>query len=343
MPTVIRHASARHQVHLPVAGPRRTVAALVFLVGAVLVGTTIVNNLFKVGPSFEGLIDDFRPHLSSAQIATARADIAQLGAAGAEIQTTMIPAMAEQLGMTPAQFSAYVAAKYPQVASGMQSLPQITTTFNGLIGTLDQQRPLFRSADAIPTKDLPATTVPWGLLAAGVLTMAVGAVVWFSPRPGAVLALVLGALLVVASLVMSLPQKASDADKLNRNLKPVYTAAMLTEAHGALATVSAMGGELQNTMLPALATQLKMEPAQLQQFLGQNFPATAAALQSMPASMGRFQALVFAFDDNLSNYNTLKPVEFVPIIWTLLIAGAVTAALGLVILATPKHRAVTIG
>lgn len=343
MSTVISHRTHRHQVHLPVDVPRRTVAAFIVVVGVVLVVTTFANNLFKVGPSFETMIDDFRPQLATAQIETARADLAGFGATGSELQTKMIPAMAAQLGMTPAQFSAYIAQDYPQVASGMESLPQIVTTFNGLVTTLDEQGPLFRSADAIPTKDLPATTVPWSLLAAGILTMAAGAFVWFSPRPGAVVALVLGGLLIAAPIAMSLLQKASDADQLNSNLKPVYTAALLTQADAALTTVSAMGSELQDTMLPALAKQLKMQPAQLQQFLGENFPATAASLQDMPAAMGRFQGLVFAFDENLGNYNTVKPVSFVPIIWTLILGGALTALLGLVILVMPKHKAVTIG
>jgi len=49
----------------------------------------------------------------------------------------------------------------------MGALPTAIPTFDGLINTLDKQRPLFASADAIPTKSLPATTVPWALLGAG--------------------------------------------------------------------------------------------------------------------------------------------------------------------------------
>lgn len=51
-----------------------------------------------------------------------------------------------------------------------------------------------------------------------------------------------------------------------------------------------MGTEMQTKMLPALATQLKMSPEQLQAFLGSNFPATAKALQTMPAGWPRCSA-----------------------------------------------------
>jgi hypothetical protein len=337
--------SARHgtsSLHLPVDRPRRLVSALVVVLGLVLIGLTFANNLFKVGPSFESLMTDFRPHLTSSAIASSRTDLATLGAAGTELQTKMVPAMAQQLGMTPDQFTAYIATTYPKVGAGMQSLPQIVSTFDGLVTTLDQQRPLFRSADAIPTKDLPATTVPWSLAGAGVLMLAVGGVMWFRPRLGAGLAVGLGVLLVAVPLILSLPGKAGDADDLNANLKPIYTAALVSQSQTALTTVSGMATELQTTMLPALAAQLKMTPAQLQQFMAGSFPATSAALASLPTAMPRFQSMVAAFDDNLGNYNTLKPVSFAPIIWTLMGLGLLTALAGGAVLALPRQRVVQI-
>lgn len=338
MTTVIQHQPTKHHVHLPRRSPRKVVAVLVIALGAVMIIMTAANNLFKVGPSFESLMGDFRPHLTNSSIATSRSDIAGLSAAGTEMQTKMIPAMAQQLGMTTSQFSAFLAQSYPQVNAGLTSLPQITTTFDGLVTTLDQQRPLFRSADAIPTKSVPATTLPWTLAGAGLVLMLVGGLLWTRPRMGATIAVVLGALMVAVPLALSLPQKASDADQLNSNLKPVYTAALITQSQTALTTVTQMGTQLQTDLLPALATQLKMTPTQLQQFLGQNFPATAAALANLPAALPRFQSLLTAFDSNLGNYNTLKPVSFVPIIWTTMGLGLLTAIGGGVVLLWPRYQ-----
>ena len=50
------------------------------LVGADLVATTLISNLFTVGPAFENLITDFHPALTQQSIDTARADIASLSA-----------------------------------------------------------------------------------------------------------------------------------------------------------------------------------------------------------------------------------------------------------------------
>jgi len=214
------------------------------------------------------------------------------------------------------------------VAAGMNALPNVVPTFNGLIDTLDQQRPLFASADAIPTKNLPATTVPWAMFGAGLLTLLIGFLMLRSPKAGGTAAIVAGLLLLLAPVVLSLPAKAADADQLNANLKPVYTQALVTNATGALSTIGAMGNEMQTTMLPALATQLKMTPEELQTFLGSNFPATAQALQTMPASMERFNGLVKVFDENLANYNTLKPVGLANLILILMVIGGLVAGLG---------------
>ena len=156
---------------------------------------------------------------------------------------------------------------------------------------------------------------------AGILSVALGIFMWFAPRTGGVIAVVLGIMLVAVPFALSLPTKAADADQMNANLRPVYTPALIAASGGALATVGTMGTEMSETMLPALAEKLGMTGDQLQAFLGENFPATAAALQNLPASMERFQGLVGTFESNLDNYATLEPVSFAPIIWTVIVGG----------------------
>jgi hypothetical protein len=316
----------------------KVTAVLIMVVGAGLVALTLISNLFAVGPAFENLITDFRPALTQQSIDTAHADIAGLSAVQTEFSTKLVPALSQQLQMTPEQFNGFVTQNFPKVAAGMAALPTAIPTFDGLINTLDKQRPLFASADAIPTKSLPATTVPWALLGAGVLVFLIGLAALRSPKAGGAAALVVGLLLLVVPMVLSLPGKAADADQLNANLKPIYTQALVDNAKGGLATIGAMGTEMGTTMLPALATQLKMTPEQLQAFLGTNFPATAKALQTMPASLERFNGLVKVFDNNLSNYETLKPVGLARLILILMVSGGLVAALGVVSVVTARRE-----
>lgn len=311
--------------------------ALIILVGAGLITITLINSLFQVGPAFEDLTDDFRPVMTQQSIDTARADVAGLGAVQEEFTTKLAPALSEQLQMTPEEFDGFVAEQFPDVAAGMGALPTVVPTFNGLIDTLDEQRPLFASADAIPTKSLPATTVPWVFLLAGILALVVGLLVLRAPRTGGKVAVIVGLLALAVPLVLSLPAKAGDADQMNANLSPVYNQELVDNATGALEVLGAMGAEMQTAMLPALAEQLKMSPEEMAAFLGDNFPATAQALQTLPGAMERFTGLVTVFDENLDNYETLEPVAMEQLIWILMVGGGLVAGFGVLAVATGRR------
>jgi len=322
------HRPAFSREKLAYGWPHRVAAVLLVLIGAGFVAVTLAANLFQVGPGFDRLTTDFRPIMTEQAIQTDKQDIAALAAANTEIQTKMIPALAQQLGMTPEQFSTMMAEQYPDVTAGLAAVPLITPSFTGLVTTLDQQRPYFKAADAIPTTSVPATSVPWSLFAVGLLTAGFGVWVWFRPRGSGVAVTVVGAALIAIPLVLSMPHKASYADTMNDNLKPVYNQTLITQANASLTTLSAMGTEMQQKMLPDLATQLNMTPEQLKTFMGENFPATSAALAGLPDSLGRFQNLVATFDGRLSDYNTLKPVSFVPIVWFMIGGGTALFLLG---------------
>lgn len=321
----VQHTSVSRQT-LTYGWPHRVAAGLMVLVGAAFVAVTLAANLFHVGPAFDRLTDGFRPVMTQQSLQTDRQDIAALSNAGTEIQSKMLPALAQQLGVTPTQMSTMMATNYPAVSAGLTALPTITPRFAALINTLDQQRPYFAAADAIPTKSLPATTVPWSLFAVGLITIGLGVGVWYRPRGAAVVATALGAVLIAVPLILSMPHKASYADTLNTNLKPVYNQQLITGADSSLATLSAMGTQMQQKMLPGLATQLNMTPTQFTAYMTKNFPATSTALAGMPQSLGRFNNLVAIFNKHLSDYNTLKPVTFVPIVW-LMIGGGIALLL----------------
>jgi len=324
-----------HRWHVPavttlrLGWPRKLAAGIMVLVGAGFIATTLIANLFSVGPAFDRMTDGFRPVMTQRAITTAQQDVQRLSAAGTEIQTKLLPALAQQLDMTPAQLQTMMATQYPDVASGLSQVKPITTSFTTLLANLDQTQPLFVSADAIPTKDIPATSVPWSLLIVGIVVLGLGAMVWFSPRVRApVTASVVGAALIALPLSMNMVTKASNADQMNANLKPVYNATLIAQSDTALSTLGKMGTSMNQQMLPQLAAQLKMTPAQLQAMLKQNFPTTAAALTELAPAMGRFDNLVAQFDKHLSDYNVLKPVSFEPIVWSMIIGGSVLFLLG---------------
>lgn len=316
---------------------RRFLAGMVMMVGVIVLGVTIAGNLFAVGPAFEEMIDDFRPWIADESIATLRADLDSLGGAIQSFQTEMAPALADQLGMSPQEFAAVMTAEYPAVTTGLQVVPDAAAGFTGMIDLLEQQQSNFLSADEIPTEQLPATTVPWGFAIAGILAVAVG-LAMLAGRAGAVAAVVLGALLVGSALTLSLLTKADDADDLNAALLPVYTEEMVAGASGAVGVLGAMGDEMASSMMPGLGQMLGMTPEQTQAFVQSEFPVVAGALESMPDAVGRFEGLVGAFSANLDNYNTLVEVTFVPIVWTLIVSGALILVFGGIALFIPGQK-----
>ena len=322
-PVVAIHPTRQNASNL-----RMALAVAMMVLGLSFMGLTVLFNLFHVGSSFESLTNGFRPVMTQETVTSAQQDIATLSAASTEYRSKVVPTLAAQLNVTPAQLTWLTGQEYPAVAKGMTVLPTMVPAFNGIVSTIDQQRPLFASADAIPTKDQPATTMPWMLLVVGGGVFALGVYSWFAPRRAGAIAVVVGALLVAGPFMLSLPQKAGDADQMNSNLKPFYTQQLITNANAGLTTVGAMGTEMQTKMLPALATQLDMTPAQLQAYMTANFPATAKALGDMPGAMSRFQDLVATFDQHLADYKVLKPVSLAPIVWFMIGGGAVLLLLG---------------
>ncbi len=308
---------------------KRLAAIGVVIVGVVLIIIPIAANLFTVAPAFEDLTDAFRDNVMTDEaVAQARTDIAGLTAVSEEFATKVVPTMSGALGMDVPTFQGFVQQQFPAVAAGVEALPAIATQFTGVIDLIESQQDNFAQADAIPTDDLPVTTVPWAILGMGVVAVIVGLVMMVRQGLGALLAVVLGVLVVAGTLLFSLIGKSTAADDLNEALKPVYTQELIDQSEQALAVVGAMGTQMQQEMLPALAQQLGMSSEQVNAFIGENFPTTATALATMPDTMGRFQGLVGTFSSQLENYNTIKSTTLAPISWMVLIGGVLIVLLG---------------
>jgi hypothetical protein len=301
---------------------RKTIAASILVVaGLTFIVTAFAANLFSAGPAFERMTDNFRPQMTTQQLATYQNGVDRLGAVASEFQTKVAPTIAGVLKMSPTQFNTYMGQNYPAVAAGVKALPTINSSFDSVLATLRGEQARFASADAIPTSSIPATTVPWMVFFAGVIAMLLGLALLAGARWAAGTAAVLALALVVVPLALSLPTKASNADTMNAHLKPVYTAQLVAGAKQSLGTLQAMGTEMQTKMLPALMQATHMTQAQMNEFFATTFPNTAAALNTLPAQLQQFGTLVGTFDKSLPDYNTLKPVALLPVVWILIGGG----------------------
>ncbi len=306
---------------------KRLPAFGVLAIGVIVLIVLFNSNLFAVGTAFEELTDAFRPIMTDESIATAEDDIAGLGAVADEFPTQVAPAVAQALQMSPDELNTLLGTNYPAVAAGVGALPEIVPTFSGVVELLAEQQSNFESADAIPTTSLPASTVPWMILLIGIAAVVV-AIYMLGPSERAwLLATVFGVIVVALSLLLSFLPKSSAADAMNDALKPRYNQELVAGSAQALGVVAAMGQQMQEQLLPDLASQLQMGEEQMAGFLSQ-FPATEAALGGLGDSLDRFQTMVTAFDGQLDNYNTIKGTKLYPISLLVLIAGLLTIGCG---------------
>ena len=306
---------------------RRLPAFGVIAIGVVILIVLFANNLFTVGTAFEELTDAFRPMMTDEAIATAQADVEGLAAVSEEFNTQVAPAVAEALQMSPEELNAFMGTNFPAVAAGMEALPAITSQFTDVVGLLAAQQSNFEQADAIPTSNLPASTVPWIILLIGVGAIVVAILMLGRTRQAWLIAVGFGVLVVVFSLALSFLPKSSAADDMNAALKPVYTEELVAGSTQAIGLVGAMGEQMRDEMLPALGQQLGMDEAAMQGFLSQ-FPATSQALAGLDDSIGRFQGMVTAFDSHLDNYTTIKDTELYPISLIVLLGGLLIIVCG---------------
>lgn len=137
--------------------------------------------------------------------------------------------------------------------------------------------------------------------------------------------LLIGVGLIVAPLSMSMFSRSSDGQKMVNNFRPIMqpanvetTAMYYDDVFTPLRKVVPLmtqqnmdrfNGYLQGIkgtesdaakLVPALATALDMTPAQVQQFIGQEFPAMAKMLQGLPQMSKDFGGLLGVMSANVA-------------------------------------------
>ncbi|MGH9042112.1 MAG: hypothetical protein ACRDZ3_17980 [Acidimicrobiia bacterium] len=254
----------------------------------------------------DDLTNAFRPAFTAASLTQTRRDMDTVKAMATELDAKAIPALAAQLGATPDQFRANLAAGFPAVGAGMRQLPTILPYFDGVVGGLEAQAANFRLADAIPAKPFPATLVTYLFLLPGLALAAAAALGLLRPARFRTVALgvaaTVGVVLIVAPLALSVPKKTQAVDNLTNAFRPAFSAEGARTSRAHMDTVQSMADELTGKALPALAAQLKVTPDQLAKSLAANFPAVATGVDRLGTILPRFQALVAGVERNGSNF-----------------------------------------
>lgn len=309
---------------------RRSSAGLVIVVAVALVGLVLGTRLFARANALERLSSDVGTVFQPGSTSMLRDDSAAIRTL--RLLPSDLPAFAVNIGLTRTQFS-QVLARYAHVKRGLAELPSAGSRIQGLVQKLNDETSRFAEADSIPTRSRAATAFPWFLLLAGIAGIAAGIWMLSPSRMGAATAMMVGAIVVAVPLATQLPAKAAGADEMYSNLDSVVTEQRLARAGTDLALMQSMDKELRSRLLPNLADRTGRTNAQLLAALKKAAPDVAAALNELPAALGRLDELTQTLRGSLGDFQTAAGTRYAWVTWsavglgfTLLLLGALSEA-----------------
>ncbi len=171
-------------------------------------------------------------------------------------------------------------------------------------------------------------------------------------RLSAILIILGGLALIIVPVVENVWTGSAPAKAMISSFKPVMTTASLQVIQTDLQQLGAANQQLTTQAIPALAGQLHMTPAQLQQAMATNFKSVATGLTQLPTILAHFDNYGTLLQGQLANYQAAAamPVSGVPMTvmpWGFLLAGILAVAFGVGMLMTkgrgPAIAAIVLG
>jgi hypothetical protein len=158
----------------------------------------------------------------------------------------------------------------------------------------------------------------------------------------------IGLALVIAPLAMSLPSKSAAGERMLNNFQPIMQPAQVRKTVHyynktfvplrGVAIGGVQAGNESAKLVQALAQALKMTPAQVQQFLASQFPATASLIgnlpdlkpvfENVPPGLDHYKPLVTTMQSNVDNYKQVNSLpNFRLFSWFFVVPGALVILL----------------
>jgi hypothetical protein len=151
-----------------VDGRMATWAALIAGI-LVVVSTLSLSFLGKSGAA-DDMNDAFRPVYTAELVQQSSGALQIVGAMGEEMQTALIPGLAEALGMSVPEVQAFIGSEFPATNAALGALPDAMGRFQTTVGAFDAQ---LDNYDAI--KDTALTPISWTVLLGGAAMALFGA------------------------------------------------------------------------------------------------------------------------------------------------------------------------
>jgi hypothetical protein len=136
----------------------------------------------------------------------------------------------------------------------------------------------------------------------------------------------IGVLLILIPLTANLFTVAPAVERLTDDFRPEMQAAELTQLNQDLDGLVATQAEFTTKAVPQLATAVDMSPTEFSALLGQQFPAVASGLQSVPAVSQHFDGVLTVLAEERARFDKadaipMKSLPATTVPWGLAVAG----------------------
>ena len=309
--------------------PRRhRVAAITLIVlGVYLVAMPFALSLFSRTRDAEALSDRYRDFATEAGLAEFSANTEQVVDGGEQLLDEGLPGFAEDLGMSDAEFAAYVDANYPAVAVYRHRAPEVFGYLTPAVAQTASQAENVSDADDFPVPGVPVTVGPWALIAGGLLLVGAGA--WLllgGHRVAITLAVVAGIGLVAAPLVLRWPHETDAAEQVAEAARIAFTPAVAEATVSDTYMTDAAVLELNEAMLPEIGRQLGLTRAEMEAKVARELPAASRFLRDWPKELSpaghELSQSQLQYMDEFHNADA-TPYRALP--WLFIVPGAVGA------------------
>ncbi len=141
----------------------KVLSILILLVGIALLIAPAGYKMFDRAPAGADMMKDFEPVLTRPNVATFQGHMQTFGGMQADMKK-MIPAFAQQMGVSEEQLNQMMQQQFPGVATGMGQMDVMGQDFSTVISVMDRNVENFQKADQLPMR-----TMPWFFVIAGVI------------------------------------------------------------------------------------------------------------------------------------------------------------------------------
>ena len=301
---------------------RRIAPWLAIAAGLVLVALPLAYSMFDRTEKAETILDRFT-FLTDGDNPERYLDEAVVIRNGSEqLADEALPSLAAEAGITEEA----LLAQSPGLERAQEDLPAAREFSVRYSAQLEAVQDKFGAVYDIPTASLPLTAVPYMLLAAGLLSVALGIAALIIGSRALLWALVaLGVALALGPVALGGIGNATDAEDVRDFAKNGLTTRASGAAQQATSALSGLVAETGEQTIPAISRASGETTAQVDARLAAEYPEAAEFLDAWDTSGARLVLLADSVTESVPAFDSARKLPIAFPLWILIGAGLLMA------------------